>query len=199
MTTASTAPTTAPADTTDPLMLVDVDHVRFYVGNAKQAAFFYAYTFGFQIEEFSDLTTGSREQASYLLTQGNIRMLLTSGLTPDHPAQDEVRKYGDGVKDVALTVFDAEKAYERAIANGGASAYEPRTYSDEHGTVTMAGIQTYGRCVHSLVSRTGVYELPNVKKGGLFMPGFRKTNGYTINDYNKKHRLLVFRFVGRFF
>ena len=56
----------------DPLSLIDVDHVRFFVGNAKQAAFFYAYTFGFTIEQMADLTTGSRDRARYLLTQGNI-------------------------------------------------------------------------------------------------------------------------------
>ena len=187
MTTASTSPQTDKAAAADPLMLVDVDHVRFHVGNAKQAAYFYAYTFGFQIEQYSDLTTGSRDQAAYLLTQGNIRLLLTSGLTTDHPAQEEVRTYGDGVKDIALTVFDAEKAYERAIANGGQSAYEPVTYSDEKGSVTMAGIRTYGRVVHSLVSRTGEYDLPTVKKRGRFMPGFHVTEGYTVNEFNRKN------------
>lgn len=187
MTTASTSPRTATGTATDPLLLVDVDHVRFYVGNAKQAAFFYAYTFGFQIEQFQDLTTGSRDQASYLLTQGNIRMLLTTGLTPDHPAQQEVQLYGDGVKDVALTVMDAEAAYERAIANGGTSAYEPRTFTDERGSVTMAGIQTYGRAVHSFVSRTGEYDLPTVKKGGMFAPGFARMGDLGINEYNKQN------------
>ena len=82
----------------DPLQLIDVDHVRFHVGNAKQAAFFYAHCFGFQIEQVSDLTTGSRDAATYLLTQGNIRFLLTSGLTPEHPASMEVAMYGDGVR-----------------------------------------------------------------------------------------------------
>ena len=114
MTTASKpASLSQPGTTTDPLRLIDVDHVRFYVGNAKQAAYFYANTFGFQIQQYADLTTGSREEASYLLTQGNIRLILTSGLSKDHPACDEVRKFGDGVKDVAFTVFDAEKTYEK--------------------------------------------------------------------------------------
>ncbi len=186
MTTAPTPTTNASGSaSTDPLQLIDVDHVRFYVGNAKQAAFFYAYTFGFQIEQYQDLTTGSRDQASYLLTQGNIRMLLTTGLTPDHPAQEEVRLYGDGVKDVALNVFDAEKAWERAVANGGESAYEPRTISDEHGTVTMAGIKTYGRAQHSFVSRTGAYALPDIKKGAIFAPGFARTANLGVNQYNK--------------
>lgn len=188
MTTASTPnPVTDQNPTTDPLHLIDIDHVRFYVGNAKQAAYFYASCFGFQVAEIADLTTGSREEASYLLTQGNIRLLLTTGLHKDHPAQRHVNLYGDGVKDVALTVFDAEKAYERAIANGGQSAYEPVTYSDERGTVTSAGIRTYGEVVHSLVSRTGEYALPTVKKGGLFMPGFKKLGDFALNDFNKKH------------
>ena len=167
-----TSPTSSAA--TDPLQLIDVDHVRFYVGNAKQAAYFYAYTFGFTIEQFSDLTTGDRTEATYLLTQGNIRLLLTTGLTPDHPANEEVRRFGDGVKDVALTVQDAEAAYRRAIKNGGISAYEPYETKDALGTVVRAGIKTYGRSIHSFVSRTGRYDLPNLKHGGPFMPGFQR-------------------------
>src|SRR5262245_27931448 len=105
MTTLSPAATPSVARSTDPLQLIDVDHVRFYVGNAKQAAFFYAHCFGFQIEQVCDLTTGSRDAATYLLTQGNIRFLLTSALTTEHPASMECAMYGDGVKDVAFTVF----------------------------------------------------------------------------------------------
>ena len=188
MTTAPTPSTHAHAgSSTDPLQLIDVDHVRFFVGNAKQAAYFYAHTFGFRIDQFQDLTTGSRDQASYLLTQGNIRLLLTTGLTKDHPAQQEVMKYGDGVKDVAMTVFDAEKAWKAAVANGGESAYEPVEHSDAEGTVVMAGIKAYGRAVHSFVSRSGKYGLTDVKKGGLFAPGFRKMGPLSLNDYNEKH------------
>ncbi|MFM1823655.1 MAG: 4-hydroxyphenylpyruvate dioxygenase [Planctomycetota bacterium] len=178
-------PSAATSTATDPLQLIDVDHVRFYVGNAKQAAFFYASAFGFQVEQIADLTTGSRDRAMYLLTQGNIRILLESSLTKDGVAAQEALRYGDGVKDVALTVFDAEKAWKQAVKNGGQSAYEPVTYSDEHGSVTMAGIQTYGRAIHSFVSRTGAYSLPNLKNGGLFQPGFRKIENFALNAYNK--------------
>ena len=89
--------------TKDPLRLIDVDYVHFYVGNAKQSAYFYAQAFGFEIEQVSDLTTGVRDSATYLLTQGNIRFLVTTGLTSDHPAQTEVGLYGDGIKDIAFT------------------------------------------------------------------------------------------------
>jgi 4-hydroxyphenylpyruvate dioxygenase len=186
MTTASTSPSAAGGLATDPLQLIDVDHVRFYVGNAKQAAFFYAHTFGFQVSQIADLTTGSRETARYLLTQGNIRFVLETPITPNHPINDELVKFGDGVKDVAFNVHDAEKAYERAVANGGESAYEPRTVSDANGTVTMAGIKAYGRAVHTFVSRTGDYALPNVKQGGLFSPEF-KSFDFALNEYNLKN------------
>ena len=108
----STIPTTTPtpdtASTTDPLQLIDVDHVRFCVGNAKQAAVFYAATFGFRITQIHDLTTGSRSMARYFLEQGNIRLILETPLIPDHPAKEELRKYGDGIKDIAFTVHDSE-------------------------------------------------------------------------------------------
>jgi len=187
MSTISPATSSSAASATDPLALIDVDHVRFHVGNAKQAAFFYASAFGFQVSQISDLTTGSRESASYLLTQGNIRLILETPLSKGHPAASEIQRFGDGVKDIALTVFDAEKAWKQATANGGTSAYEPRTFSDAHGTVTMAGIQSYGRAVHSFVSRTGAYDLPKVKQGGLFAPGFRAMGAFALNDFNAKN------------
>jgi 4-hydroxyphenylpyruvate dioxygenase len=190
----ATMTTPSASQLTDPLHLIDVDHVQFYVGNAKQAAFFYAHCFGFQIEQVSDLTTGSRDAVHYLLTQGNIRFVLTSALSGTHPAAMESAMFGDGVKDVAFTVFDAEKAYRQALKNGAESAYEPRVYRDDHGTVTMAGIKTYGRVCHSFVSRTGAYELTKVKAGGTFKPRFRKMEGganaggvLAINEYNRKN------------
>ena len=187
MTTATSAPAPRASVTADPLALIDVDHVRFFVGNAKQSAFFYASAFGFQVEQICDLTTGNRESAVYLLTQGNIRFLLETPLTKDHPAAEELRRYGDGIKDISFNVFDAEAAWKAAVRNGGTSAYEPLTRSDANGTVTMAGIRTYGRAVHSFVSRTGAYALPNVKQGGTFMPGFRPVGEFALNAFNRQH------------
>ncbi len=177
----------APAVEPDALHLVDVDHVRFYVGNARQAAYFYAHAFGFDVSQYSDLTTGSREDASYLLTQGNIRLLLTTGLTKDHPAQDEVMRYGDGIKDIAFTVADAAAAFEQAVRNGGEPAYEPTELRDEGGTVLTAGIRTYGRCIHSFVSRSGAFDLEKVRAGGTFMPRFARMGAFALNDYNRAH------------
>jgi 4-hydroxyphenylpyruvate dioxygenase len=189
MSTSQSAETsTASQATKDPLRLIDVDHIRFYVGNAKQAAYFYAQSFGFEIEQISDLTTGSRDTASYLLTQGNIRFLLTTGMTQNHVATQEVTLYGDGIKDIAFSVDCAKLAYEQALKNGAESAYEPYEITDERGTVVMAGIKTMGRVVHSFVSRSGEYALEKVKNRGQFMPGFRMMgDDLAINKYNREN------------
>ena len=171
----------------DPLRLNDVDHVHFYVANAKQAAYFYATCFGFQIDQVSDLTTGNRNEASYLLTQGNIRMLLTSGFSADHIANKEVARFGDGIKDIAFNVADATAAYEQSLKNGAESAYEPIECKDELGTVVKAGIKTFGRVIHSFVSRQGEYKLETVKRGGIFAPGFNGCGNLAINDFNEKN------------
>ena len=190
MTTASTPSSMSQQRTeTDPLRLIDVDHLRFYVGNAKQSAYFYGHCFGFHLDQYADLTTGSREEASYLLTQGNIRIVLTTGLHNGHPAQSEVQQYGDGVKELAFTVRDATAAYEQAIKNGAETAYEPVELSgDEAGKVVKAGIKFYGRCVITFVSRDGAYALKGLRDGtSTFLPKFKRTKSSALNDYNRAH------------
>ncbi len=188
MSTSSPSPSVADKSTSDPLRLIDVDYVQFYVGNAKQAAYFYAQAFGFEIEQVSDLTTDSRDNATYLLTQGNIRFLLTSGLNSEQPACKEVALYGDGIKDIAFTVDDAEKAYEQARKNGAQSAYEPIVETDDKGTVIKAGIKSFGRVVHSFVSRSGDYSREKiVTKGNPFMPKFAILDDLAINQYNREN------------
>ncbi|MBX3357368.1 MAG: 4-hydroxyphenylpyruvate dioxygenase [Phycisphaeraceae bacterium] len=189
-----TRPAAAAGKSTDPLQLIDVDHVRFYCGNAKQAAYFYAHCFGFTCEQVNDQTTGSRDSAHYYLTQGNIRFVLTSGLTKDHPASRHVALYGDGVKDVAFTVHDAAAAYHQALKNGGESAQEPTELPSKDGTIVTAAIKTYGEVIHTFVQRpnSGRLSLPAVKQAhgtgdGQFMPGFAQTRLFkNLNDYNAK-------------
>ncbi|MFW5653370.1 MAG: 4-hydroxyphenylpyruvate dioxygenase [Planctomycetota bacterium] len=169
MTTAHSKPNTGNPETDTPkehgfLELVDVDHVELYVGNAKQSAFFYAAAFGFTIKAYKGLETGCRTHSSYLLEQGNIRLLLTSALDNDHPAARHCSLFGDGVKDVAFTVRDAESAYDETTKRGGRSAVEPMTTEDEHGKVTRSAIYTYGEVQHSFVDRSH-YK-------GIFLPGF---------------------------
>jgi 4-hydroxyphenylpyruvate dioxygenase len=141
------------------------DHVEFYVGNAKQAAQFYNATFGFVPVAYAGLETGLRDRASYVMQQGKIRFVLTSALSPESPIAQHVLLHGDGAKDIALEVPDAEHAYREAVARGATSAHEPVVQEDEFGRVRRAAIFTYGETIHSFIERQD-YK-------GPFLPGYR--------------------------
>jgi 4-hydroxyphenylpyruvate dioxygenase len=159
-----TATLTAPDQVTDTFPINGTDFVEFYVGNAKQAAQFYRNTFGYKILAYRGPETGTRDRASYVLEQDKVRIVLTTALRPDSDIATHVHKHGDGVKDIALWVDDARKAFKLAVERGAKPAYEPKSLVDERGEVVIAGIRTYGETIHSLVERK------NYK--GQFMPGF---------------------------
>ncbi|HEY7974826.1 MAG TPA: 4-hydroxyphenylpyruvate dioxygenase [Ktedonobacterales bacterium] len=141
------------------------DHIEFYVGNAKQAAHYYATTFGFTPTAYAGLETGVRDRASYVLEQGKIRLVLTSPLQAGSPIGEHILAHGDGVKDIALEVPDAEKAYHEALAHGARSAIEPVAEEDQYGRVKRSAIYTYGETIHSFVER--------MDYAGPFLPGYR--------------------------
>src|SRR5205085_8942719 len=124
----------------NPLRLKRIHHVEFWAGNAKQSAYFYRKAFGFSQLAYSGLETGNRETASYVLSQGKIRFVITSPLTPSHPASDHVRNHGDGVHDIALLVEDADFAFEEAVRRGALPAVEPHDVTDANGSVRRASI-----------------------------------------------------------
>jgi len=99
----------------DTFPILGTDHIEFYVGNAKQAAYFYQTAFGFQLLAYRGPETGTRDTVSYVLRQGKITFILTAALRPDHLVAQHVKDHGDGVKVLALWVDDAEKAYETAL------------------------------------------------------------------------------------
>jgi 4-hydroxyphenylpyruvate dioxygenase len=111
----------------NPLGLKRLHHAEFWVGNAKQAAYFYRKAFGFSQRAYSGLETGSRDTASYLLQQNQVRFVLTSALHSGSPVAAHVARHGDGVRDLAFEVRDADAAYETALQRGARSAQPPRT------------------------------------------------------------------------
>src|SRR5207237_2415999 len=79
-----------------------IDHVRFFVGNARQSAFFYRNAFGFDVVAYAGLETKVRHEAGYVLKQGGITFVLVSPLRPQHPDVQRLVLHGDGVADLAL-------------------------------------------------------------------------------------------------
>lgn len=164
----------------DFLPLLGTDYVEFYVGNAKQAAHYYKTAFGFQSLAYKGLETGSKDEVSYVLQQGKIRLVLTTPLNSKSPINDHLRKHGDGVKVIALWVDDAHKAYEDTTKRGAKSYFEPRVHRDDFGEIVTSGIYTYGETVHVFVERKNY--------NGVFFPGYVAWK----SDYNPPNAGLKF-------
>src|ERR1700722_12109682 len=124
----------------DFLPLNGTDYVEFYVGNAKQAAHFYRSAFGMRLTAYRGPETGTRDCASWLGEQDKIRMVFTSALAPDHPVAEHVRLHGDGVRDIALWVDDADSAFRETTGRGAGGVRVPETLRDEHGEVRISAI-----------------------------------------------------------
>ncbi len=149
----------------DFLPIHGTDFVEFYVGNAKQASYFYRLGFGMSLIAYAGPETGQRDRASYVLRQGKITFVLTTPMQPDHPISEHIRNHGDGVRDIALWVDDAESAYRETTKRGGRGVQEPVRLSDEFGSVRRSAIAAYGDTIHSFVERK--------EYKGAFMPGYR--------------------------
>ncbi|ELS03290.1 4-hydroxyphenylpyruvate dioxygenase [Xenococcus sp. PCC 7305] len=141
------------------------DHLEFYVGNAKQAAQFYEHNLGFANTAYRGLETGYRKTASYLMEQGDIRLLFSTALSPDNTIAQSVLQHGDGVAVIALEVPNAEFAYREATRRGAIGAIPPTTEQDQQGIFRYAAIHAYGEILIKFVERTN-YQ-------GVFAPGFQ--------------------------
>ncbi|MFM2136545.1 MAG: hypothetical protein RL021_1945 [Bacteroidota bacterium] len=151
---------------TDFLPLLGTDHIEFWVGNAKQASYYYQHAFGFELIAYAGPETGIRDRASYVLRQGKIRLVFSTPIRPEGEMADHIHRHGDGVRTLALWVDDAEKSYYEVMSRGAKSYEEPKTHSDEHGEVRTASIHTYGDTIHTFVERKNY--------NGPFMPGYRE-------------------------
>ena len=142
-----------------------IDHVRFFVGNARQSAFFYRNAFGFDVVAYAGLETKVRHEAGYVLKQGEITFVLASPLSGQHPESNRLVTHGDGVMDIALDVPDVRACYEEAVKRGAIGVRPPEAREDEYGVFETASIQAYGDTTHSFVNRD--------RYRGVFAPGFK--------------------------
>ncbi|MEA2255442.1 MAG: 4-hydroxyphenylpyruvate dioxygenase, partial [Solirubrobacteraceae bacterium] len=171
------APQTVPATATPPVPAHDfmpldgVHHVELYVGNALQAAYYYAHAFGFRRVAYRGLETGARDLASHVMRQGRIRLVLTGAVHSDSPIAAHHHRHGDGVRDIALRVPSVDHAYREATGRGAVGVAEPHEVADDHGTAKVATIQTYGETLHTFVEY--------VDYDGPFLPGYEAVDDAT--------------------
>ncbi len=153
------------ADMVPPPPLRGIDHVEWWVGNARAFTAFLASAYGFDIVGYAGPETGRRDRVSHVVQQGRIRFLVTGALSPDSPIAEHVRLHGDGVRDICFLVDDAEAAYDAALRRGALPERPPSDDADEHGVIRHAAIKTYGETVHTFLDRSNY-------RDEAFAPGY---------------------------
>jgi 4-hydroxyphenylpyruvate dioxygenase len=153
-------------------MLSGIDYVELWVGNARQAAWFFSRAFGFRVTAYAGPETGVPDVASYVLEQGDIRLVVSGALRADSELAAHVQHHGDGVRDIAFRVDDARDAFRNVLRRGAIPARPPWTAHDSDGDATRAAIAVYGDTRHVFVDRS--------RYRGVFLPGFTPVPAETI-------------------
>jgi 4-hydroxyphenylpyruvate dioxygenase len=162
-------------ETQDVFPVTGWDAIVFVVGNATQAAHFYQSAFGMELVGYSGPETGNRDHKAFVLKSGSIKFVLKGGVDPESPLHEHVRRHGDGVVDISLEVPDVDRCIEHARTIGATILQEPTDLSDDHGSVRIAAIATYGDTRHTLVQRND-YQ-------GPYLPGYvERTSGFQKRD-----------------
>jgi 4-hydroxyphenylpyruvate dioxygenase len=151
-------------ETKDPFPVTGWDAIVFVVGNATQAAHYYQSAWGMELVAYSGPENGQRDHKSFVLKSGSIRFVLNGAVSPDSPLIAHHARHGDGVVDISLEVPDVDRCIEQARRAGAQVVREPEDLTDEHGTVRIASIATYGETVHTLVDRS--------RYTGPYLPGY---------------------------
>src|SRR5207302_747592 len=142
-----------------------IDHIRFFVGNARQSAYFYRNAIGSEVIAYAGLETRQKNEAGYVLRQGHITFVLTSSLSQEHPESQRLLQPGDGVTDIALEVEDVRGSFGEAVRRSAVPVQEPTVLDDEFGALETASIRIYGDTTHSFINRD--------RYKGVFAPGFK--------------------------
>src|SRR5919204_276939 len=157
------------------------DHVELWVGNAKQGAYFYERAFGFERTAYAGPETGVRDRASYVLEQGDIRFVVTTGLRCDSEVTQFACEHGDAVKDISLRVPDAREAYRQAVQRGARGIAEPHWEEDELGRVELSSIAIYD----DVADRVGEIDEDYADLQRLGILADRDDDGYLLQIFTK--------------
>ena len=172
-------------ETKDPFPVTGWDSIVFVVGNATQAAHYYQSVWGMELIAYTGPEHGVRDHKAFVLRSGSIMFVLKGAVTPDSPLITHHAKHGDGVVDISLEVPDVDQCIAQATRAGARIVQEPQTLTDEHGSVRVAAIATYGETRHTLVQR----EIDGVRYAGAYLPGYVPTTSTYVKRDGAPKRL----------
>jgi 4-hydroxymandelate synthase len=140
-----------------------IDHLELYTDDAEEAALRFRDGFGFSICGRGGPETGLSECRSVLLRQHEITLLLTSPIEAGHRGHEYLRRHGEGVAVVGLTVDDASLAFAEAIERGAEPLAPPRMLGPAGSRVAFSSVKGFGDVEHRFTSRQ--------RANGPFAPG----------------------------
>ncbi len=172
-------------ESTDPFPVTGWDAIVFVVGNATQTAHYYQSVWGMELEAYVGPEHGVRDHKAFVLRSGSIRFVVKGAVTPDSPLIAHHATHGDGVVDIALEVPDVDVCVAQARRAGATVLQEPEDLTDEHGTVRVAAIATYGETRHSLVQRV----VDGKTYAGSYLPGYQPASSTFVKRDGAPKRL----------
>src|SRR5256885_5442731 len=132
----------------DPFPVRGLDHLRFVVGNARQAAHSSSTAFGMTCGAYRGPEQGYPDAAEYVMAAGSVRFVLAGAVRPGTDYARHHARHGDGILDIALEVPDVDAGYGYATSRGAQGIEAPHDVTDGYGTVRLATIATYGETRH---------------------------------------------------
>jgi len=184
------SPETLQQQAEQPFKILGIHHVEFFVGNAKQAAYFYRRGFGFEWFAYSGLETGNRNSTAYALRQNEVVFVLTAPYHSDSPIYEFLTKHGDGVRDIAFLVDDAEKAYETTTGRGAESVVEPHVVEDENGKVKIATVKAWFVRIDHIVGNMGWNQMEEMVNFYNRVFGFKRFVSFDDKDISTEYTAL---------
>ena len=135
-------------------LLTGWDCLELWVANARTTAQFLVSTCGFTCRAYRGPETGDRSRVTFVLEQGDVRVVVTAALDPGDEVWEHVRTHGDGVRALSMATDDVDAAFTAAVGAGGVAVAAPADDGDERGTVRRATIAGYGETLHHFTHRS---------------------------------------------
>jgi 4-hydroxyphenylpyruvate dioxygenase len=128
-----------------------IDHVHFYVEDAKSWRNWFVHHLGFQ--SVADRSS-SFHTCTEVVKSGAVCFFLSSPLLPTSPVAEFLRKYPPGVADVAFAVEDVEAAIAQAQKYGATILQPTQERQVGRAFLKCGKIAAWGGLTHTLIERS---------------------------------------------
>ncbi len=130
-----------------------IDHVHFYVEDAKVWRDWFVHHLGFTAV---DSSLGSVHTCTEVVSNGTVRFLLSSALLPTSPVAEFLRQHPPGVADIAFVVADVEGAIALAQTHGATVIQSMQLQQFGDVSRKWRKIAAWGGLTHTLIESSGV-------------------------------------------